>query len=161
MGIAVFRDGALCGAALIAPPKAALKNRLAWIATKVVAVTHAYAPITEVYYEEPVLRTVGKGAKPTDLFKLSQSVGAAVGGIAVSTMRISAPLYPVPIAGKKGWKGQLPKNVTQEHMWRVLTEDEEDTLRACELKYPKAQRHNIYDAVCIGLFVEGRAPWKK
>jgi hypothetical protein len=161
MGLAIFKEGELVRAGLVAPPKSAAHNRLAWIACRTIAFAHGHAPIDAIYYEEPVLRGVGKGAKPADLFKLSQSVGAAVGGLAATVMDRIVPLHAVPIAGAKGWKGQLPKNVTHEHMWRVLTEDEASTLRACELKFPKAQRHNIYDAVCIGLFVEGRAPWTR
>lgn len=150
-GVALFIDGLLQKTGILRPTTKST-NRLIDLYRGSKDFTYCEL-IKEIYYEAPQLRVRGKGAKPEDLFKLSMAVGAVVAGADVGA---TTALHPVKITS---WKGQLPKEVTHEHMWRVLTEDEQRTLEVGLEEAPKSLAHNAYDAVCIGLYIEGRATW--
>jgi hypothetical protein len=147
-GTAFFIDGVLEDARLLRT-KPTDTNRLLLLHNQARR-WYGSETMDSVYYETPQLRARGQGAKPEDLFKLSMAVGAVVG--ALNAWMLEA----VKITS---WKGQLPKEITHEHMWRVLSEDEAATLNACLATEPKSLVHNAYDAVCIGLYIEGRATW--
>lgn len=48
------------------------------------------------------------------------------------------------------WKGNLPKEVCAARVRARLSEDERAVIDACDV--PKGQKHNVLDAIGIGLF---------
>jgi hypothetical protein len=52
------------------------------------------------------------------------------------------------------WKGNMPKEVCAARVRAALSPEERAVVDACDV--PDKQRHNVLDAVGIGLFSEGR-----
>lgn len=148
-GIACFYEGLLTKATMCAPKKKGY-DRLAELSE------HAqrwYPTDWDVYFEEPVLRQRGRGpaSKPADLIKLAVSAGVVIGALAPASVTALSPT---------DWKGSLPKEVVHRQMLTVLSDNEKLAIEK-GVGRQKSLAHNLYDAVCIGLYIEGRAPWKK
>ena len=97
--------------------------------------------LPQVYPQQPV--------PPNDLITLAflagRYAGAAMGGsvgVAVSTV------FP------HQWKGNLPKDLCAIRVRAALTPAERTIVDAIDV--PEKQRHNVMDAIGIGLFTLGR-----
>lgn len=95
--------------------------------------------------ELPRIYPMGKSrARPNDLIKLAATAG-----------RLTAPwpedkLIWVP---PHDWKGQVPQDILEERIWEALSLVERQRLNEVVSLYAKGKRHNILDAVGIGLYV--------
>jgi len=81
-----------------------------------------------------------------DLIRVA-TVGAAVAGMVSPDLRFVTP---------NDWKGQVPKEVMFRRVEKLLTSEEMTTLLRDVSAYPVNLRHNVYDAVGIGLYATGR-----
>jgi hypothetical protein len=96
---------------------------------------HLVTEIPQVYK-----RGSGTG-DPNDLVDLAGVVGALVGGIRARMESARVVWSPVP----REWKGQLPKEVTQARVDAELSDGEK-----ARIKW-SGEKHNIYDAIHLGL----------
>jgi len=94
--------------------------------------------ITEV--PEVHQRGSGKG-DPNDLIDLAGVVGAIVGAIRARRESSEVVWSPLP----KEWKGQLPKTVTQQRVNKEKKKKKKSRIQW------SGEKHNIYDAIHLGL----------
>lgn len=128
-GIAVFAGQRLMRAALV---------KTAWgPATPSGVCSRAYVEKMQVYSRGR------KKVDPDDLIEVSNAGG-----------RVAANCAEVILQQPREWKGQVPKKIMHERMWGILSPAEAAVLKA--LACPPGKRHNVYDAVCIGLKNLGR-----
>lgn len=87
-------------------------------------------------------------ATKADIITLSVRAGRVLGRVPRGvTSRLVTP---------SDWKGQLPKAVSHARIAGALTELERGVLAAACGPLPKGSRHNVWDAVGIGLWALGR-----
>lgn len=88
-------------------------------------------------------------AKANDLLRL-QLIGAYVSGSLSleQTQFISAPAMQ--------WKGQVKKHVTKHRVYDALDEREQEVFAHDVKRIAESKRHNVFDAIGIGLFALGR-----
>jgi hypothetical protein len=100
----------------------------------------------DIVCELPEQRGKGSAVRVADLIDLALAAGRVIGTYTCTFVRPSA------------WKGQVPKKVQHKRM-------EEEGLSEGELEYvlkpalasvPRSLRHNVKDAVCLGLVKLGR-----
>lgn len=104
--------------------------------------------ISDTWIEAPVIYPRSK-ARPADIMKLSRTAGEWFG--TYRTLGVE-PHYVEPAE----WKGQVPKDVHQARVWADLDLDERDVVNeACRGMAP-SKRHNVLDAVGLGLWVAER-----
>lgn len=112
------------------------------MANEVVALLRHYDPDTIVLEVPQVYQMTGKG-DPNDLIHLA----GIVGGIAAIANRPTVTLRP------REWKKQVKKEVMLARIENRLSPDE----RKCINRgMPANLRHNVIDAIGIGLYVCGR-----
>lgn len=102
-------------------------------------------PITRVVIERP--HTGQTQARKRDIITLAIRAGE-VGGV----MRLLTGVEPEYIEPQK-WKGQLPKKRCNDIVEARLSEPEKRLLNNIK---PKGAKHNVLDAIGIGLFASGR-----
>ena len=83
---------------------------------------------------------------PNDLIDVAFSAGAALGYI--------NPYGEVLLVRPKEWKGSRPKDVDNRHTLKLLTEEEMAIYERMDLA--KSLRHNVIDAIGIGLWAVER-----
>jgi len=98
--------------------------------------------VTEFVSEYPQVYARGPG-DPADLIELAGVVGAV--GYAIRSMKSSSYL-------PRSWKGQVPKDVMCARIEGRLSPEEKAAIRPC----PTSLRHNVLDAIGVGLFHIGR-----
>lgn len=149
-GVAAFEKGALVYAALIKNTERKARGPQAWwaMAEEVATTRHAGSPIfliPDVYVVEvPQVYRFGKSkGDPDDLIQLA-GVGGAIGA------RLQAleahGYYP------RQWKGQVPKDVMAARIESYLNAAELSAIAKCA----PSLRHNVLDAIGIGLYHLGR-----
>jgi hypothetical protein len=89
-------------------------------------------------------------ARPADVIKLATRAGEAAGQYARPYG--VEPEYVEPHA----WKGSVDKNTHHARIWAKLKPDEQAIVSAAARGIAPSKRHNILDAVGIGLFAVGR-----
>lgn len=102
----------------------------------------------EVYVEEMTYRPGDRRSVPRDLLRV-QWIGAAVAS-AVSSAGI-----PIPVTPAK-WKGQVPKVIHHPRIVKALTAGEVECMDRGLADVPEGLRHNVLDAIGIGLWAVGR-----
>lgn len=108
-------------------------------------ITYFWAPEVAVVVELPQVYTRGSSkGDPNDLVDLAFSAGRLVGN--ATNLRTVRP---------REWKGQLPKNVHHARVRKALSAAELAVLDACNV--PVSKRHNVLDAVGLGLWALRRA----
>lgn len=91
-----------------------------------------------------------QSANPEDVADLCVVVGA----LAATLRPLLTPLGGVLFVRPADWKGQVPKEIMKGRAEAALTADE---VSAIELpKAVKTLGHNVWDAVALGLWREGR-----
>ena len=95
-----------------------------------------------VVCEIPEQRGRTTNIRMSDLIELAVAAGRMTG--AVPTDRVE---YVTP----SRWKGQLPKKIQHARMLACLYPPEIETLAMGVEPTESCLRHNIYDAVCLGL----------
>src|SRR5260221_1515651 len=89
--------------------------------------------------EIPQIYSGNRDNDPNDLIDLAGVVGAIVGKIVCGSVEWS----PTP----REWKGQLPKEISQKRVEERLSLEEKALI-----EWPiKSLRHNVYDALHLGL----------
>lgn len=91
----------------------------------------------------------GSPVDPNDLVDITSA------GMAVAA-RLAKPGEKVRLVEPQAWKGQVPKPITRKRIEAKLTQNERMRLGKC-LTEAKGERHNLWDAVGIGLFALKRA----
>lgn len=111
----------------------------------------ASSKVDRVIVERPMIYPGGRQkARPADVIKLATRAGEA-GGMYARIWGIE-PEYVEPHA----WKGSVDKNIHHARVWAKLTPDEQAIVSAAARGVAVGKRHNILDAVGIGLFAVGR-----
>lgn len=85
----------------------------------------------------------GSPVRTSDLIDLAHAAGMVAGRFEV------APEWVLP----KKWKGNTPKAICTKRIEKCLTPEE---VEALDPSVPKSLRHNMLDAVGIGLWALGR-----
>ncbi len=93
--------------------------------------------LPQVYPHSPV--------PPNDLITLAFQAGRYVGEFQTSHGRETVFITP------HGWKGNLPKNVTENRVRMRLTPAELAITAQAEAAIPKSQHHDMWDALGIGM----------
>ncbi len=112
----------------------------------------APGPTSRVIVERPMIYPGGRQkARPADVIKLATRAGEAA-GLYARTAGIE-PEYVEPHA----WKGSVDKNISHARIWAKLTPAEQAIVSDAARGVAPSKRHNILDAVGIGLWGIGRA----
>jgi hypothetical protein len=91
--------------------------------------------------EHPMIYPMGKSSsRPNDIVKLAITAG-----------RQSGPWEDVTWLAPHEWKGQVPDDILERRILAVLAPDEKFIVRTILEKTPKSYRHNLTDAIGIGL----------
>lgn len=98
----------------------------------------------EVVIEKPQVY-VQHEVDPNDLVDLAVQAGFVGGWYGSSNTTWVLP---------RQWKGQVPKSVTQARVLKELSQGERDVVEAAVVK--RSVRHNLFDAIGIGLWKLGR-----
>jgi hypothetical protein len=110
-----------------------------------------HAAITRVVIERPMIYPGGRQkARPADIIALAVRAGEWGGKVAAFTG--SVPEYVEPAR----WKGQVPKDIHHARILAKLSPEEQAVLTSAGNGVAPSKRHNIVDAVGIGLFAVGR-----
>ncbi len=106
----------------------------------------------EVVMEVPMVYggPMRENVNPNDLVDIT----AAGMGVAA---QLSKPSTRIRQVKPSEWKGQVPKKITQQRTERLLTQAERIRLGQCLAPIKASLRHNLWDAVGIGLFALKRA----
>lgn len=86
---------------------------------------------------------------PADIVALAISAGRLA-------ERASAPSEQWLAARR--WKGSTPKHIVEQRVWEVLDPRESILLQRRLELVPRSMRHNVIEAVAIGLFTLHRLP---
>lgn len=141
-GVAKFEDGKLSKVALVH------NEDLAVSLDDMVSEAEEGTEVLIIVEVPQVYNVTKSKGNPNDLIKLAMTAGCPI---------TIADLWDAEVLEVKPyeWKGQLPKEVVQQRVERILTIEEkavlERDLRSCESPVPKHLWHNVYDAIGIGL----------
>lgn len=150
LGVALFGDGSLIAAkysgALGGQPHTLLEAIEPFEKTFAEWRTATGWPIDSVVIERPQTYQGAKAlADPRDILDLTIVVGALMQAVKPWTKGIL-----IVYAGS--WKGQVPPDICIDRAKNALTEDER-----AGVELPKASiDHNVWDAIALGLWHEGR-----
>jgi hypothetical protein len=104
-----------------------------------------------VIIERPMIYPGGRQkARPADVIKLATRAGEA-GGLYARSRGVE-PEYVEPHA----WKGSVDKNIHHARIWAKLSTDEQAIVSTAARGVAPSKRHNILDAIGIGLWAIGR-----
>ncbi len=110
------------------------------------------AETRRVLIERPMIYPGGRQkARPADVIKLAVRAGE-MGGQYARTAGIE-PEYIEPHT----WKGSVSKDIHHARIWAKLTPAEQAIVSDAARGVAPSKRHNILDAVGIGLFGIGRS----
>lgn len=152
-GVAIWLDGKLVNAAYVESAEQKRRGPVAWVAMAAAVEDHVWEHMDneeedcahELVMEVPQIYgpEISK-ADPDDLLQL-----AGVDGAIARALRFGCPVVGYR---PREWKGQTPKAIHNRRVENALSLAELDTFQRC----PSHLRHNILDAVGIGLFHLGR-----
>lgn len=109
--------------------------------------------IVEIFGERPKIYPNSK-APPSDIITLAIRAGEAIG-----PYRYPPPgTEPAKVTYYEPWewKGSVAKNVHHSRLWAVLGPEEKAIVHEAALGMAPSKRHNLMDAIGIGLFALGR-----
>lgn len=124
------------------PGKLAWEDRALWLGLELWKLNFVKERIDQVWIEYPAFFETAGGtmvARRGDLLKLTYCVGVLAGVMSHHGKKI----YLIPV---RSWKGQLPKEVVERRVRRLVGDHAMDGTRF---------RSHIYDAVGLGLFAKG------
>lgn len=101
-----------------------------------------------VVIEQPKIYPNGGTKNPNDVLKLAVKAGEWSGYFG----RIAEVQYVVP----QDWKGKVPKAIQNARDWDRLAPEEKAIVDAAARGMAASKRHNMLDAVGIGLWGVGR-----
>jgi len=136
LGWAMFRDGALYTCSLLRAKR--MEEMLLKIRER------SWPYVSELVVERPqIYKAIDSKADPNRVTQLSIIAGAAIGSIEHSKFFLP---YPAE------WKGQIPKDIHHKRLRKHLSEPELEVLDCDLFQHPKSLRHNILDAVGLGIW---------
>lgn len=103
--------------------------------------------VARVVIEHPKIYPGGRTKNPDDIAKLAGKAGEWHG-----RFEANGPEYVYP----HQWKGSTPKEIQHARDWAKLSEAERAVVDAAGRGIAPSKRHNMLDAVGIGLFAVGR-----
>jgi hypothetical protein len=114
--------------------------------------THAMTQdITRCVIERPMIYPGGRQkARPNDIIKLAVRAGEWGGRVDAHVGIQSEYVEP------HKWKGTIAKDACHARIWATLTPDERTIVDKASTGVAPSKRHNILDAVGIGLWSVGR-----
>lgn len=108
------------------------------------------APITSVTIERPRIYPHGRTKNPNDVLSVAINAGEWAGRY--KALGVPVVRYVEPAT----WKGQVPKDVHHARIWSRLSANEQEIVSVCGRGMPPSKRHNMLDAVGLGLWAVGR-----
>lgn len=110
------------------------------------------AHVARVVIERPMIYPGGRQkARPADIIKLATRAGEW-GGLGRAFFGVE-PEYVEPAK----WKGgSVPKSIHHARIWAVLSVDEQTVVSKAAAGIAPSKRHNLMDAIGIGLYAVGR-----
>jgi hypothetical protein len=106
--------------------------------------------VRKAIIEKPMIYPGGKQkARPADIITLAVRAGESGGLLRSAGVDVQ---YVEPFR----WKGSVPKDVCHARIWGKLTDVERGIVDSAGKGIAPSKRHNILDAVGIGLFGVGR-----
>lgn len=109
---------------------------------------HIASAISSVLIESPVIYPHSK-ANPNDIIRLAVNAGTWAG-------RYEMLGACVEFVEPSRWKGQVPKDIHHGRVWSALTPEEQKIVDSAVKSRPASKRHNILDAVGLGLWAAKR-----
>jgi hypothetical protein len=109
----------------------------------------ARADLEAVWIESPVIYPHSR-ARPNDILKLARDAGAHAG------LYLSLGVN-VRFVEPARWKGQVPKTIHHARVWSQLQPGEQSIVHEGCLGVAPSKRHNVLDAVGMGLWVRSQA----
>jgi len=147
-GWALFRNRRLATCGLVQPSAERLEDRIAEIHLELQLRVWDYGERDEVVIEKMKVYVFAKQkGSQGDLIDL-----AHLGGRCTGLGKRAVLVEPAD------WKGQVPKDVVKGLAEAQLDAEELATLKACLAGIAVSKRHNVYDAVGIGLWRLRRWP---
>lgn len=146
LGLAVFRDGALSYAALVTNPEQKVRGGQAWKSMAHAAQAHVTtANVTADIFlgEEMPAYPRDSQAVKLNLLQLNGVLGAVIQAVNAPVVKT---YYP------REWKGNMKGDKMTEVIESRLFQEEATSIQNCQ----KSLRHNVIDAVGIGLKYFGR-----
>ena len=145
-GVAYFEDGHLVRAGYVKSPEKVRTGAPAWFAMS--DAIDAWAPTNPglIVIEQQRLRPGKEKGNPQNMMELQGVVGTVLGYYHRNT--ITEAWYP------EQWKGSVKKEVMTARILHRLTLEEFQILDA--VKCAESLKHNVIDAIGIGLFHLGR-----
>lgn len=103
--------------------------------------------VNQVVIEHPVIYPGGRSANPNDIVKVAISAGEWAGRY-----------FPCPVRYVKprDWKGTIDADVCNKRVLAALSAEEGRVYARASEKVPARKRHNVIDAIGLGLFQLGR-----
>lgn len=92
-----------------------------------------------------------RAVDPNKLISIGYKVGA-VYGVFAAYYHLLGKTLTRELVHPNEWKGQVPKNIHHDRNLPKLSPAEKTVLLACLDKVPKGKRHDVKDAVCLGLW---------
>lgn len=108
-------------------------------------------PIDDLVIELPQYYGSNSQVDPNNLISLGYKVGAVI-GVFVAYHSLLGRKFTHAAIHSNEWKGQVPKNIHHDRELSKLDAGEKTVLQAALGKVPKGKRHDVKDAVCLGLW---------
>lgn len=110
---------------------------------------HVAMHVHDVWIESPFIYPHAK-ARPADILKLAREAGEWGGRYEVSA--VATIHYVLPAE----WKGQVPKEIHHARVWDALDAAERAIVDKAVRGLAPSKRHNVLDAVGMGVWVRSR-----
>lgn len=110
------------------------------------------APFDRVVIEHPMIYPHGRTPDPNSIVKLAANAGEWAGRFGDYSKEESNVRYVFP----RDWKGTINPDVCNQRVWSALELDEQNTVDLCCKGMAPSKRHNVLDAIGIGLFAINR-----
>lgn len=108
-------------------------------------------PIDDLIVEIPQDYGPNRTVDPNDLISLGYKVGALI-GVFVAYHNLLDRKFTHAVIRPNQWKGQVPKNIHHDRTLPALDAREKTVLQTVLETVPKGKRHDVKDAVCLGLW---------
>jgi len=108
-------------------------------------------PIDDLIVEVPQDYSSNRQVDPNDLISLGYKVGAIV-GVFTAYHHLMSRTFTCARVFPREWKGQLPKNICHDRHLPKLDAREKRVLQTALAEVPNGKRHDVKDAVCLGLW---------
>jgi hypothetical protein len=106
---------------------------------------HVPSAFSKVVIERPKIYPGGRTKNPNDVLSVAVNAGEWGG-------RYKQQGCEVQYVEPSGWKGQTPKEIQHRRDWARLSAEEQAVVSAAGKTMPASKRHNMLDAVGIGLW---------